>query len=201
MFSQESLQVKCGPVQGAQLLMFGEDAGSSPVFHRASSQRSAYKQWLTRTGGNNTEQFEGGSQRRVARDGNRPLRAARGSDPKGEYRLNKVMLTGRLGRNARMRETKSGQMVADFFVGTEEFHKDLLGQWQQRPAWHRVQVWGEAAKMVSTQLREDSQLYVEGKLVIRKWTDKKNKRQTSIEILASDVRCLDEGPKTVANGQ
>jgi single-strand DNA-binding protein len=183
-FSQESLKVKLAPVRGTQLLMFGGDVESSYVFRGAPSQRSAYKHRRTR----------------VAGDGKPASPVRHGVDPNGQSRANKVMLTGRLGRNARLRETKSGQMVADFFVGTDEFHKDLLGQWQRKTAWHRVQVWGEAAKMVSTPLREDAEVYVEGKLVIRKWIDKKNKRQRFTEILASEVRCLDEGRKTVAGG-
>jgi single stranded DNA-binding protein len=68
---------------------------------------------------------------------------------------------------------------------------------QPKIAWHRVQVWGETAKIVSTQLPEGSQLYVEGRLVVRRWIDKRNKRQTCTEILASDVRFLGEELRTV----
>ena len=53
-------------------------------------------------------------------------------------------------------------------------------------------MWGQAAEVVGRQLPEGSRLYVEGWLVIRKWIDKINKRQTSTEILASDIRVLGE---------
>jgi hypothetical protein len=57
-------------------------------------------------------------------------------------------------------------------------------------AWHRVQTWGEAAKIVGLQLPEGSRLYVEDRLVIREWSDKSNKRQSPTDILASDKKIV-----------
>lgn len=203
MFSQESFEVNREVAQGAQLRMFG---GSAPALQSSdgvsskrapsrsrsskSSERSSDKQWRTRVGGS-AELSEHSEHRTTSR--------MRESDPHAANRINKVMLTGRLGRNARPRETNGGQSVADFFVGTDEFFKDTLGEWQQKTAWHRVEVWGEAAEMVGPQLREGSRVYVEGRLVIRRWIDRKNKRQTSKEIVASDVRFLSEGPRTATD--
>ena len=56
--------------------------------------------------------------------------------------------------------------------------------------WHRVQAWGEAAKIVGLQLPEGSRLYVEDRLVICEWSDKSNKRQSSTDILASDKKIV-----------
>jgi single-strand DNA-binding protein len=199
-FSQESVAVNRGPVQGTQLFMFAGEAGGSRVadarrgpraFPRNrsshSAQRSAYGQFQRRAG----------REKPAVRDGSSAVPIASRSNTVDENRVNKVMLTGRLGRNARVRETNGCRVVTDFFLGTEEFSKDLRGEWRPKTAWHRVQVWGEAAEMVGRQLPEGSRLYVEGRLVIRKRTDKNNKRRTATEILASDVRFLEEAAKTV----
>jgi single-strand DNA-binding protein len=100
------------------------------------------------------------------------------------------MLAGRLGRDAEVRHTKSGLIVANFSLGTEESYKDRLGEWQKKTAWHRVQVWGDVAETVSANLRQGARVYVEGKLIIRKWIDKQNKKHRYTEVVASDVRFL-----------
>jgi single-strand DNA-binding protein len=193
-FSRESVGVNRGPVAGRQLFMFQDEGEGS----RGAYAARAFPR--TRSSNSNQRSAHAQSHRRadrekpVIRNGSFATPIAPRSDAGEENRVNKVMLTGRLGRNARVRETSGGRVVTDFFLGTEEFSKDLRGDWQQKTAWHRVQAWGEAAEKVGRQLPEGSRLYVEGRLVIRKWTDKNNKRQTFTEILAFEVRFLDDAP-------
>lgn len=191
MFSQQSVGVSRGPVGGKQLFMFqGEAEGSC----RADTARA-----VPRTRSSNSNQRFAYAQFHKRADRERSVtpkrsfapRIARQDDAGKENRVNKVMLTGLLGRNARVHETHGG-LVANFFLGTEEFSKDSRGEWQQKTAWHRVKVWGEAAEKVGRRLREGARLYVEGRLAIRKWTDQSDKRQTVTEIVASEVRMLDE---------
>jgi single-strand DNA-binding protein len=108
------------------------------------------------------------------------------------------MLAGRLGRDAEVRHTKVGQIVANFSLGTEESYKDRLGEWQKKTAWHRVQVWGDLAETVSASLRQGARVYVEGKLIIRNWIDKQNQKHRSTEVVASDVRFLTRAPSNGA---
>ena len=111
-------------------------------------------------------------------------------DLEGQNAVNKVMLAGRLGRDAEVRHTKGGLIVANLSLGTEESYKDRLGEWQKKTAWHRVQVWGDVAETVSANLRQGARVYVEGKLIIRNWIDKQNNKHRSTEVVASDVRFL-----------
>lgn len=119
-------------------------------------------------------------------------------DLEGQNAVNKVMLAGRLGRDAEVRHTKVGQIVANFSLGTEESYKDRLGEWQKKTAWHRVQVWGDLAETVSASLRQGARVYVEGKLIIRNWIDKQNQKHRSTEVVASDVRFLTPAPSNGA---
>jgi single-strand DNA-binding protein len=118
-------------------------------------------------------------------------------DLEGRNAVNKVMLAGRLARDAEVRHTKVGQIVANFSLGTEESYKDRLGEWQKKTAWHRVQVWGDLAETVSASLRQGARVYVEGKLIIRNWIDKQNQKHRSTEVVASDVRFL---TRALSNG-
>src|SRR5579864_5215957 len=67
--------------------------------------------------------------------------SAKSAQPSGEHNdqniVNQVRLAGRLGRDAEVRQTKSGRTVANFSVGVEESYKDRMGEWQRKTAWHR----------------------------------------------------------------
>jgi len=47
-------------------------------------------------------------------------------------------VTGRLGRDAVVRQTKNGRVVANFSVAVDESYKDLLGEWHTKTEWYRV---------------------------------------------------------------
>jgi single-strand DNA-binding protein len=116
----------------------------------------------------------------------------------GQRKLNKVTVTGRLGRNAVVRQTKNGRLVANFSVAVDESYKDLLGESHKKTAWHRVQVWEELAETVSAGLQKGVRVYVEGRRAIRNWIDRENRKHCYTEIVASDVRFLDPAPSREA---
>jgi len=127
------------------------------------------------------------------------------SQPKGEFAggsgMNRVYVTGRLGRDAVVRRTKNGRIVANFSVAVEESYQDLLGEWQKRTAWYRVQAWEELAETISADLQKGVRVYVEGRRVLRNWIDRENKKHAYNEIVASDVRFLDPTPtREACNG-
>jgi single-strand DNA-binding protein len=115
-----------------------------------------------------------------------------------ERKLDKVAVTGRLGRHAVVRQTKNGRVVANFSVAVDESYKDLLGETHKKTAWQRVQVWEELAEMVSAGLLKGVRVYVEGRRAIRNWIDRENRKHTYTEIVASDIRFLDPAPRSNA---
>jgi single stranded DNA-binding protein len=113
----------------------------------------------------------------------------------GQRGLNRVNVTGRLGRDAVVRRTKNGRVVANFSIAVDESYKDLLGEWHKKTEWHRVQAWEELAKTVSEDLQKGVRVYVEGRRAFRHWIDRENRKHCYTEIVATDVRFLDPGPK------
>ena len=56
--------------------------------------------------------------------------------------LNKVMLIGRLGKDAETRYTQSGTAVTNFTLATNRRHKDQqTGEWQEDTDWHDIVLW------------------------------------------------------------
>jgi single-strand DNA-binding protein len=97
--------------------------------------------------------------------------------------VNKVVLIGNLGRDPELFHTQSGQPVARLSVATNEvWTKD--GERQRRTEWHRVVVWGAPAERLTAQLQKGAQVYVEGRLRTRSFTDADNTAQVRTEIHA-----------------
>jgi len=109
--------------------------------------------------------------------------------------LNKVLLMGNLGRDPEVRFTTGGTAVANFSIATSESWKDKAGNPQDRTEWHRIVVWGKLAELCGEYLKKGRQVFVEGRLQTREWTDKENKKNYSTEIVASNVTFIGPRPE------
>jgi single-strand DNA-binding protein len=104
--------------------------------------------------------------------------------------LNKVMLIGRLGADPETRTAQSGTMVANLNLATSERQKDRDGNWGERTEWHRVICFGRTAENVGRYLTKGRQVYVEGRIQTRKWTDRDGNDKWTTEIIAHTIRFL-----------
>jgi len=84
---------------------------------------------------------------------------------------NLVMLKGRLGADAEIRTTTSGDRVANLRIVTTDVYKAReTGEWKERPEWHRVTVWGEGTiKHLEKHGVKGALIDVLGQLRTRKW--------------------------------
>ncbi len=98
--------------------------------------------------------------------------------------LNKVMLIGNLGRDPEVRYTTGGSPVANFTLATTERWRDQSGERQERTEWHRIVVWGKQAEIAGEYLRKGRQVYVEGSIQTREWTDKDGNKRYTTEVKA-----------------
>lgn len=118
--------------------------------------------------------------------------------------LNKVMLIGRLVADPELRTTPSGQTVSNFRVATSRQWNDQAGQQQSQTEYTQVVAWGGLANLTSQYLRKGRQVFLEGRLQTRSWTDKANVKHWRTEVIAENVIFLGppaEGtvsPKAVA---
>ena len=105
--------------------------------------------------------------------------------------INKVILIGNLGNDPEVRYTANGSAVANISLATAESWKDkATGEQQERTEWHRVVFFSQLAEIVGEYLRKGSQVYVEGRLQTRKWTDKEGNDRYSTEIVANEMQML-----------
>ena len=105
--------------------------------------------------------------------------------------VNKVIIVGNLGRDPEMRTFPSGDQVANVTIATTDKWKDKQsGEMREATEWHRVVFNGRLAEIVGQYLRKGSQVYVEGSLRTRKWTDQSGVEKYSTEIRADSLQML-----------
>jgi len=107
--------------------------------------------------------------------------------------LNKVNLIGHLGQDPEVRFLPSGQAVANFSMATSDKWKGKDGEMNERTEWHRVTVYGKLAEICRDFLIKGRQVYVEGRLQTKDWTDKEGIKRKQTEIIASEVIFLGSG--------
>jgi len=105
--------------------------------------------------------------------------------------LNRVQLIGNLGTDPERRATPNGTYIVTFRVPTNEKWKDGKdGEIKSKTEWHRVVLFGEVALKADHMLSKGKQVFIEGKLRTRRWTDKNGLDRYSTEIVASDFKIL-----------
>lgn len=107
--------------------------------------------------------------------------------------VNKVILIGNLGVDPEVRYTQGGQAVANFRIACNDTWTDKSGQRQERTEWVRIVAWGKTAELCGEYLQKGRQVYIEGRLQTREWTDKENRKQWTTEVVASQVVFLGSG--------
>ncbi|KAF1050035.1 single-stranded DNA-binding protein [Xylophilus sp.] len=105
--------------------------------------------------------------------------------------VNKVIIVGNLGRDPEMRTFPSGDQVANVTIATTDRWRDKQsGENKEATEWHRVVFNGRLAEIVGQYLRKGSQVYVEGSLRTRKWTDQSGQEKFTTEIRADTMQML-----------
>lgn len=98
--------------------------------------------------------------------------------------LNKVMLIGNLGADPEIRHSSDGSAIANLSVGVSEKWRDKsTGEQKQKTEWAKVVLFGKLAEVAGEYLRKGSQVYIEGQLRTRKWTDNAGVEKYTTEIV------------------
>lgn len=105
--------------------------------------------------------------------------------------LNKVMLIGNVGADPEIRTLESGTKTARVRLATtmRRFDKEK-NDWVDQTDWHTINLWRGLADVVDRFVRKGSQIYVEGSIHTREYTDKDNVKRYSTEITAADLKLL-----------
>lgn len=118
--------------------------------------------------------------------------------------VNKVILVGNLGQDPEVRYMPNGGAVVNLSLATSDTWTDKqTGDKKDRTEWHRVVLYGKLAEIASEYLRKGSQVYIEGALRTRKWTDQSGVEKYTTEVVVSQSGTMQMlgGRNSAVNGQ
>lgn len=110
--------------------------------------------------------------------------------------LNKVMLIGNVGRDPEVRyldannPNTQGRKVATFTLATSERYRDRNGELRENTEWHNIVAWGQSADVAERFVKKGTQLYIEGRLRTRSWTDQTGAKRYTTEINVDSLQLL-----------
>ncbi|MBI3283696.1 MAG: single-stranded DNA-binding protein [Burkholderiales bacterium] len=105
--------------------------------------------------------------------------------------VNKVIIVGNLGRDPETRYMPSGDAMTSITVATTDSWKDkATGEKKEQTEWHRITFFGKLAEIAGQYLKKGSQVYVEGSLRTRKYTDKDGVEKYATDIKADTMQML-----------
>jgi single-strand DNA-binding protein len=111
--------------------------------------------------------------------------------------LAKVFVVGNLGRDAELKYLGSGTPVLEFPVAANEKWRDQSGNMQEHTQWFRISLFGRQAESLKPYLLKGKQVFVDGRLRVREYTDREGKQRYSCDVRADNIQLLgrrDEGP-------
>ena len=111
--------------------------------------------------------------------------------------LNKVLLIGNVDRDPEVRYLESNPQnpganakVATFTLATTERFRDRNGEVRENTEWHNIVAWRSTADVVERYIRKGMQVYIEGRLRTRSWTDQTGNKRYTTEVLADTLQML-----------
>jgi single-strand DNA-binding protein len=106
--------------------------------------------------------------------------------------INRVMLAGNLTRDPQVRFFANEKAVADFGLAINRRFKGNDGQMKEEVTFVDVEAWGRTAELVGQYLTKGRACYVEGRLRLDTWDDKKDgQKRSKLKVVADNVQFLD----------
>lgn len=117
--------------------------------------------------------------------------------------LNKVMLIGNVGKDPEIRyldNATGSTKVASFPLATSERYRDRNGEIHENTEWHNIVAWRNTADLVERFVKKGSQLYIEGRLRTRSWTDQTGGKRYTTEVSVDNIQLLGRRPDEQQQG-
>jgi single-strand DNA-binding protein len=108
--------------------------------------------------------------------------------------LNRAQIIGNLTRDPEIRNTQTGQSVANFGVATSSTWTDSAGTRQEKTEFHSVVAWGKLAEICGQYLGKGRKVFIEGRLQTREWETPEGQKRQKTEIIADSMIMLDRAP-------
>jgi single-strand DNA-binding protein len=115
--------------------------------------------------------------------------------------LNKVQLTGRLGKDPETRYTPQGSPITKLVIASNRRWRTAEGEDREDTEWFNVVAWNKLAEICSQYLQKGSRVYIEGRLQTHSWDDQATgQKRYMTEVIANDMIMLDSRRDNMGGG-
>lgn len=110
------------------------------------------------------------------------------------------MLIGNVGRDPNVRYLDgnqgggAGSKVATFTLATTERYRDRSGETRENTEWHNIVAWRNSADLAEKFIHKGTQIFVEGRLRTRSYTDQAGVQKYTTEVVADNIQLLSRRP-------
>lgn len=108
---------------------------------------------------------------------------------------NRITLIGNVGRDPETRQLSPDRKVVNFSIAVNDAYTDRNGVRHEKTEWFRIEFWNQKADIIEKYVRKGTQIFVEGKLSVRTYTDKDGKERYSLDVLGNDFTLLGGTPR------
>ena len=111
------------------------------------------------------------------------------------------MLIGNVGKDPDVRYLESNPnnpgsnaKVASFPLATSERYRDRNGELRENTEWHNIVAWRNSADVAEKFIRKGTQVFIEGHLRTRQWTDQTGNKRYTTEVVVDTLQLLGKRP-------
>lgn len=111
--------------------------------------------------------------------------------------MNNIVLLGRLTKDADIRSTQSGKVVASFTLAVD---RPYTQNGKREADFIACQIWGKSAEVLGKSVHKGQRILLEGRLQIRQYTDKNGNKRTAAEVVADRFEFIERKEQTEPQG-
>ena len=109
--------------------------------------------------------------------------------------FNKVLILGNAAAAPEVRHLDGGGVVANFRVATSEVFTDRSGNRTERTEWHNIVCWRRLAETAEKFIQKGTQVFIEGRITTREYTDQSGQKRYRTEIVADNIQLTGRRPE------
>ena len=111
--------------------------------------------------------------------------------------MNNIVLLGRLTKDADIRSTQSGKVVASFTLAVD---RPYTQNGKREVDFIACQIWGKSAEVLGKSVHRGQRILLEGRLQLRQYTDKNGNKRTAAEVVADRFEFIERKEQTESQG-
>lgn len=108
--------------------------------------------------------------------------------------VNQATVLGYVGKDPELGKTNKDRSVVNLPIATKEVWKDKDDNKQSRTDWHHATFYGKSAEIIDQYVKKGDQLFIQGRMHTRSWTDKDNIKRYTMEITVTDFQLIWSSP-------